>query len=461
MGNPFAITSDELLKKQQGIGGTGSTDGTQNTQEAREAKGKEQLYGTNVLDQTNGGSMVTTDGVFENYDGFVRTAPVQQSVAGDSECDSATSDAQSAQDSAGEAESAANAAARTAQRDQATLENADKQARTRQTRTINKVDQNNAATQEKLSENDQLESEINEIESEIETLMAEDGQDYTAQTVTADDAPPQQPAAPQQGNNAQNGPTQGNVNQPTNGVGASGGQEFAMWSLPAQQAPAAPTSETGVAAQNNDNAQNGQSGQPVQQNQPTQQGQAKQRTMQQTPNSTAGNSLKAFGPTVAPEGKNADKINELMGESSLKQTIMESNSSTIASLRMSSNSLINSGLSFTQNVNSNAKAKAAANQDGLSVAQGAQIVGAATTTTGGVITGIAQVKMASPTIATQIAGANLLPWGIGTTAAGGATTTAASFATGQTTEAINQAGSTTTSSLQGLAQYKTARQNLA
>ena len=49
------------------------TDASQNTKETREAKVKEQLGHTNVLNETNGGSMATTDGRFENYDGFVRT----------------------------------------------------------------------------------------------------------------------------------------------------------------------------------------------------------------------------------------------------------------------------------------------------------------------------------------------------------------------------------------------------
>ena len=36
--NPFAITSDELLKRQQGVQGTGDSGKTENTKETREAK---------------------------------------------------------------------------------------------------------------------------------------------------------------------------------------------------------------------------------------------------------------------------------------------------------------------------------------------------------------------------------------------------------------------------------------
>ena len=68
MGNPFAITSEELLKRQQGIQGSGETDAPKNTKETREAKETEKIKSTDVysLANQNGGSMATTDGVFEN-----------------------------------------------------------------------------------------------------------------------------------------------------------------------------------------------------------------------------------------------------------------------------------------------------------------------------------------------------------------------------------------------------------
>ena len=47
-GNPFAITSEELLKRQQGIQGIGETDKPQNTKETREAQETQKLKSTDV-----------------------------------------------------------------------------------------------------------------------------------------------------------------------------------------------------------------------------------------------------------------------------------------------------------------------------------------------------------------------------------------------------------------------------
>ena len=116
MGNPFAITSEELLKRQQGIQGPGETDQSQNTPEAREAKETEKLKSTDVYSAATqrGGSMATTDGVFENYDGFTRSTTggatsVPSSINSDQETDEATADAQSAQDKEGSEKSKASA----------------------------------------------------------------------------------------------------------------------------------------------------------------------------------------------------------------------------------------------------------------------------------------------------------------------------------------------------------------
>ena len=63
MGNPFAITSDELLKRQQGVNGTGEAEQPKNTKETREAKETEKVKSSDVysLAAQNGGSMATTD----------------------------------------------------------------------------------------------------------------------------------------------------------------------------------------------------------------------------------------------------------------------------------------------------------------------------------------------------------------------------------------------------------------
>ena len=54
-----------------------------------------------------------------------------------------------------------------------------------------------------------------------------------------------------------------------------------------------------------------------------------------------------------------------------------------------------------------------------------------------------------------------MPWGIGTTAAGGVTTTAGTFCQGNTTAGVQQAGSTTSQVLNSLAALNTAKQNMA
>lgn len=466
-GNPFAITSDELIKRQQGINGAGSTEGVQNTKETRDAKAKEELKGSNVLAQTNGGSMATTDGVFENYDGFTFSGARVQANSVDQEAAGATSDAKNAQSSAKDAELQSEQVTATAEEDKAALENLSRKTKSKTKVQLNKVNQQAKSIEAQKNANKQLGDEVNSIETEIEDLMAEDGQDYTAQTVSVNDAPVQQNNN-QQGNNSQGNNEAGNpVGDSAGGVSAAagfggltgGGQTFAMNSLPSGQQEYAPTSLTGMATQRSENMKNNpQSGNRAQ----TKSNNAQPKTNAQPKSNTAqpkaGSSLTAFGNNVT--GKNADRINELMAESESKKGEIASNSSRISSQRTTMNSLLNSTLKLNQNTLSTANTKKETNTNGFGVAQAAQVTGATVTTTGGVITGIAQVKLASPTIATQAAGAALLPWGIGTTVAGGATTTAATFATGSATEGIQAAGNTATSGLQGLASVKQAQQQV-
>ena len=68
--NPFKIQlpdAETKVKNSQSVGQT------TNTQETREAKETERLKKTDVYSYAGGGSMATTDGRFENYDGFTRT----------------------------------------------------------------------------------------------------------------------------------------------------------------------------------------------------------------------------------------------------------------------------------------------------------------------------------------------------------------------------------------------------
>ena len=443
MGNPFAITSDELLKKTQGTKGAGTTSGTQNTQETRAAKEKEQLSQTNVLNQTNGGSMATTDGTFENYDGFQRTTQnVPEELQEREESKSLIGGMKSSiKDSEG-AKSNANNASERAIEDARIVEQQAKQVKSKEKATINKVNQTNDKIDPKIEENQQLESEVNEIESEIESLMAEDGQDYTAQTVTADDAPPQVPVQADVTAGTQNTQTQSdNMGQATGaGNGNAGGQGFAMWSLPAQQAPAAPTSETAVAAQNNNNAQNNQATS-------TQQNNNKQQKTVANRTSSAGSSLNAFGSTVKPTGKNADKINELMSESSSKKATMGINSSSILAMRTANQNLLNSSIKFTQSAVNVASQKKAASQEGQKTAQLAQQIGTGTTALGGTVTGVGLAMQLSANPTTVALGVTTAAWGGVGSGVGAATTGAAAIAQGNTTEGVN---ATNTGIQQGL-----------
>ena len=122
--------------------------------------------------------------------------------------------------------------------------------------------------------------------------------------------------------------------------------------------------------------------------------------------------------------------------------------------------LLNTALTFTNKAKSTSAEKKSNNQSGFNISQATQLTGAATTTTGGVITGVANMKIAAPdpTGVTKAAGLALLPWGIGTTAAGSATTAAGSLAEGKTTDAIQQAGTTTNQTLNSIANLRQLQQ---
>lgn len=462
MGNPFAVTTEP--PKKPGTNGVSGSNGSSNTPAASGTQGNNPLASTDVYTFAgqNGGSMATTDGTFENYDGFTRSAP----SSGDDDCEQAKSDAADSQSEAGSAESQANNAADQADEDKAALVKADKQQKNREKQTINTVTRNNGEIDGLLEENDTLEDEINDANAEIAALMAEDGETYTPEPLSSDDdnASPAMPAqgADNGGGQSQGvGDTGGNIDggaaAPMAG-GALGDNIFAMNSLPADGSTQyAPTSETAVAAQNNAAGNNQSQGNSGNNKAGQQNGAATRSAMNAT-----GSSFRSFGATLpSAKGKNADRINQLLSVVQTKTAKRSSNSGTISSLRSYNNNVLSSAIIYANKAKAVASSKKASNQQGLSVAQGAQLVGTATTTTGGVITSIAEMKIAAPdpTGATKAAGLALLPWGIGTTAAGAATTTAATFAEGKTTDAIQQAGSSfsqTTSSISKLRSVKSS-----
>ena len=454
MSNPFAITSDELLKRQQGINAANGTDGVKNTQETRAAKEKEQLKGTNVLAQTNGGSMATTDGVFETYDGFVRTTSAtnnndnsmdSQVKANLQKGESAKSDAAAAKEESTSAKAAAQKASDTAIQDKQDVNNLSKQVKQRSQQTTQKVNTNNNKIEGKIEENQNLENEINDIENEIADLMAEDGQDYTPDLETADDSQPPAPAqAPQQG---------GEGSTPTAAAdgtaGADVAQPFAMNSLSAGGTEYAPTSITGVAAQASGQAADGAQG--TQQNNNTPQGSSQQNgTNNKSATTASGGSLKAFGMTVSG-GKHADRIAELQAESSDKKSTRSSNSNTINSLRTTNMGLLSSTKSFITSSTSTTSTKKATSQQGQKAAQTAQTVGTVTTAVGGLTTATGlTMQLWTPTAE---AGKVVEVVGVGTTGVGTATTGVAAVSQGNTTEGVNAAS-------QGLQQMATSAKNL-
>ena len=188
--------------------------------------------------------------------------------------------------------------------------------------------------------------------------------------------------------------------------------------------------------------------------------QSQQNASNKTVASTKGGSLNAFASSIpSSKGKNADKIAQLQSELDSKQSSISANSNSINSFRTSSMNLFSNAYAYANNAKSVSASKKANNQNGQKIAQATSIVGATTTTTGGIITGVATLKMSNPI--TAAAGAALMPWGIGTTAAGGATTTAGSFAQGKATEGVEQAGQTTSNVLTGLAGLNNAKKTIA
>ena len=477
MGNPFAITSEELLKRQQGIQGPGETDQSQNTPEAREAKETEKLKSTDVYSAATqrGGSMATTDGVFENYDGFTRSTtgtPVATQPESKEEKDGkslldktfgATGEANTQKGNCKDYQEVASDDTNFVNKQV----NKQKQGVTRLNGEIN-----NMVTQKETlrAENDALSSEVDSLNDEISTLMAEDGQTYTPQEIPQE-APA--PAAAQGNDNA--GAGNGAMTTPTTadgatatagggmsmgggmsvGGGAAGGQAFAMNSLPSDGGQtAAPTSETAVSAQNNQAAQDAGQTNNNKQNQQQQQG-ANQNAATR---SASGNSLKSFGGSlVQGKGKNADRINELLGQVSSKTSAISSNNGTISSLTTSGNTkatTFQTQLKAIMNQTVNKKATNTDNHDG---AQTAQMVGSMTTATGGLATATGASMLALSWGSNQL-GTYLMAGGGVATAAGTATTTIGQATSGDTQGAINTAANGINALTGNLTQVTQAKQ---
>ncbi len=417
MGNPFAIKLPELEKKQ-GTQGVEQVKGTQNTAETRAAKEKDALKGTNVLNATNGGSMATTYGTFENYDGFTRNISKEQkeeqegrslleSVTG------ATSDAKkqksNCQDYSKTAEDDKNSTNKQVKKQQSAT-------KSMQNTVSNAVDQ-----RDKLdSESEALRSEVDSLNAEIESLMAEDGQTYTPQTVAE---APVAPAVPQQNDTGVNEQAAGIQSEGVNSDASisatnneNGANAFAMNSLPSNnQESFVPTSTTAVAAQNS------QQQSAVQQNSNKQQNQAAQGSAQKSASSATGSSLHAFGANlVQPKGKNADKINELLSQVSAKNATITSNQSQSVSLTQKAS---NSASSFQQQLKkimSQTVKKQAVNKDNHQGAEVAQFIGTGTQLTGSVATATGSAMLAFSFGSNQL-GTALVAGGGAATAAGSAT----------------------------------------
>ncbi len=433
-GNPFAITSDELIKRQQGINGAGSTEGVQNTKETREAKAKEELKGTNVLAQTNGGSMATTDGVFENYDGFTFSGARVQANSVDQESKkghsllNATSGAISDSKSA---KSDCKGYQATANEDIEKINENVNKTKSAERKTKNVVNQNIQQKRNMDQQNSGLKNEVDILNNEIETLMAEDGQEYTPQVATEAQMPTVKAMEnPIQDNgNSQQG---GGANQGVNNLGvgnAGGAQTFAMNSLPSGQQEYAPTSLTGMATQRSENMKNNPQG--------GNRAQTKSNNAQPKSNSSqsqAGSSLTAFGNSVT--GKNADKINELLEEVDGKNSQITSNSrkaSSFITTALKSAQQYGKQITTTSNIVNTAKDVNTQNSSG---ADTANTVGLVTTTTGGLASAVGGAMMVwgSKTLGAKLVAGGGLATGVGT-----GTQAVASATQGNINEALGQA----------------------
>ena len=365
--NPFAITSDVVDKRRgvNGAQGTSGTQGTQNTQETREAKEKEELKHTNVLNQNNGGSMATTYGTFENYDGFVRSNNTNSQDTSDAMqktkdgysllniTKSATADA------AAEKSNCKNYQ-ETAQNDEQFISQSVRTSKSNSQKLIAQVNKNTQQKESLEEENDSLRSDVDSLNSEIESLMAEDGQDYTPQEAPEEETPVAQVSIASVGSQGQTASPSGGASAGAGGTMTAGdGQSFAMNSLPASGGNEyAPTSITGVAAQNADlvgqNNQATQSNVQNSNNQNSQQGQKAQGAANK--GAGTGNSLRSYASNIAsPQGKNADKIQDLMNQVSDKNSKISSNSGTISSLVSSTAKSANSFQNQLKNIISTKK----------------------------------------------------------------------------------------------------------
>ncbi len=454
-GNPFSITSTDLLKKKQGVQGQDGVEQKQSTQETRKAKEKDNLQQTNVLQASNGGSMATTDGVFENYDGFQRTtvAPIAQNKEEE--------EASSLLDATGAATNKAKAKksdcedySKAASDDEKSIQTSVKKEKTESKKMQQKVNQNTQQQDALKSENDTLKDDVDTLNDEIAELMAEDGQDYTPQ-----EAPEAQPVAmPQAGGNAESeaavmvsadngdGANSGMSTNITAGSDAAGGGNniFAMNSLPTPgQQSAAPTSTTAVAAQNSGQTQNAQAGK----------GQQAQQSAGKSASNAAGGSLNAFGSSlVSAKGKNADKINEKLAQLGEKNSTISSNNSSINAFTSSSLKTANSYKSFLTSSISQTNAKKSSNASNTNAAKAAQTVGQTTSLTGGVATAVGGAMLVW---GDKALGAKLVAGGGIATATGTTTSAVASATQGDTQAAVKTATDGLNSLSSGFNTYNT------
>lgn len=446
MGNPFAIKLVDV-EKEQGVKGGQQT---QSTSETRAAQEKEQLKNTNVIGATNNGSMATTDGKFENYDGFTFSGAASVKNAEKNgysqdevqdklkQGEDAKAEGKNAEKDSNSARSKAQAASDLALEDTQKVNDQTKQAKTKTAQTTQQVNSNNNKIESKTAENEAIEAEVNDIENEIATLMEEDGQDYSAETFAVNDVPPAPPADNNQ-QATENGNAQEQNSQESGGL-AMPSAENSNGSMQAVQTPFVATSETAVSAQNSaqNNSQNN-----VQNN-----AQSKTQQNNATANSKsasgknsatkAGSSLGAFGSSlVQPKGKNADKIAELQSKSSSLKSTATSNSNTIKTLRTTNTNLFSNTQKYVSQAQTTANTAKANSAAGQKTAQTAQKVGQVTTMVGSAVSATGAVMMAFPLTAPD--GVIVSAVGAGVTVSGTTTTSVAQMTNGNTQQGLDTA----------------------
>lgn len=459
-GNPFSITSEDLLKKLKGV-----ETSTTNTQEVREAKETQKIKSTDIytLSKEYGGSNADKGFEFKNYDGFERTTtePVytketQQEKQGKgllSATNNATSEAKAGKSECqGYQEQAENDV------DFVTKNVAkQKQAANKMKSEVgNNVKQRDAL----LAQNESAKSEVDSLNAEIEQLMAEDGQTYVAQEAV-EVAMPEVKAQGSSSNNAQQGSMGGN-SQGFASVGNSGNQnsgqnEFAMLSLPSGNAPqTVSTSITAVSAQNN--SQNQQNN--VQNNnQQSTQSRALNNNQQKSAAKagSSSNSLAAFGSQLVSasgnnKGKNADKVNDLLQQVGAKNASITANSSKAASLTSQGATKANSFKAQLDAIVNQTVTKKSTNADNHDGAQIAQNIGLGTSLTGGIATSVGGAMMVW---GDKVLGTKLVAGGGVATAAGSATSSIASATQGDLEAAANTMNTGLNSFNQTMNTYKT------